>query len=290
MEPARGGAQNGFERKDRNVRNPLIPIAVHGAPRSGTTWLGEIFNSHPQVTYAFQPLFSYSLKGFLGEQPSAVRIEEFWNALEKSDDPFIQQAEKRENGHLPKFKKNTPSHLVYKEVRYHHLLPALMENSPWLRAVLIVRDPRAVISSWLRAPREFRVDMGWSIENEWRDAPSKNLSRPEEFNGFNRWKIATRIFLELKKTHPERIALIRYKDLLEEPQKVIGSIFQICSLAMHSQTVEFLNSGSGHNPSTPYGIDAKRHYDDGWKKWLDFSISQEISDELAGTDLAKFLD
>ncbi len=272
------------------MTTPLTPIAVHGVPRSGTTWLGEIFNSHPQVSYAFQPLFSYSLKSFLGDEPDVTRIEAFWSALMQSDDPFIHQTEKRANGRLPQFSKTVPTHLVYKEVRYHHLLPALMKNAPRLRAILIVRDPRAAISSWLHAPREFRADKGWSVEEEWREAPSKNLTRPEEFNGFKRWKVATRIFMDLSKTYHDRIALIRYKDLLERPEASVTSLFNLCRLNMSSQTLDFLSSGSGHNPSDPYSVDARRIHDDGWKNRLDPAIAQEIAEELAGTELAFFLD
>lgn len=272
------------------MTTPLIPIALHGVPRSGTTWLGEIFNSHPQVFYAFQPLFSYALKDFLGNEPNAARIEKFWDALLQTDDPFIHQTEKRADGRLPQFSKSTLTHLAYKEVRYHHLLPALMKSAPRLRAVLIVRDPRAVISSWLRAPREFRVDMGWSVEDEWRNAPSKNRNRPEEFNGYARWKDATRLFMDLNAAYPTRIALIRYRDLLECSSTAVTSIFNVCRLDMSSQTTTFLDAGSGHNPSDPYGVDARRMCDDGWTSWLDPAIAEEIAEDLAGTDFATFLD
>ena len=31
------------------------PILLFGMPRSGTTWLGKIFDSHPQVLYRHEP-------------------------------------------------------------------------------------------------------------------------------------------------------------------------------------------------------------------------------------------
>lgn len=266
------------------------PIALHGVPRSGTTWLGEIFNSHPRVNYAFQPLFSYAYKNFLGENPDAHRIEELWAELLQSDDSFIKQAENRANGFLPRFKKSNSSHIAYKEVRYHNLLPHLIARAPKLKVVLIVRDPRAVISSWLRAPREFRADMGWSIEKEWRKAPSKNLDRPEEFNGYARWKEATQIFMSLSKAHPSRTALIRYSDLLQSPETTVTSLFNLCGLDMSSQTRLFLNSGSGNTPSNPYGVDVRRVCDEGWKKYLNPAIADEITEDISGTDLATFLD
>ena len=40
-------------------------IGLHGVPRSGTSWLGNIFNSSPDLTYKHQPLYSYAFKNYL---------------------------------------------------------------------------------------------------------------------------------------------------------------------------------------------------------------------------------
>ncbi len=37
-------------------------IGLHGAPRSGTTWIGQIFNSAPQVAFRFQPFFAHAFR------------------------------------------------------------------------------------------------------------------------------------------------------------------------------------------------------------------------------------
>ena len=34
---------------------PRAPILLFGMPRSGTTWLGKIFDSHPAVLYRHEP-------------------------------------------------------------------------------------------------------------------------------------------------------------------------------------------------------------------------------------------
>ena len=35
-------------------------VGVHGVPRSGTSWLGQILNASKKVNFKFQPLFSYA--------------------------------------------------------------------------------------------------------------------------------------------------------------------------------------------------------------------------------------
>ena len=52
-------------------------IAIFGAPRSGTTWLGQLFNSSPNTLYRYQPLFSYEFKDYLSESNTKQNIKQF---------------------------------------------------------------------------------------------------------------------------------------------------------------------------------------------------------------------
>jgi hypothetical protein len=38
---------------------------ISGAARSGTSWLGQILDSSPDVAYRFQPFFAYAFKNFV---------------------------------------------------------------------------------------------------------------------------------------------------------------------------------------------------------------------------------
>jgi hypothetical protein len=88
-------------------------IALHGTPRSGTTWLGEIINSSTEVVYKYQPLFSYGLKSFLGATSSREQIDEFFKMLRQSNDPFCDQVESRNSGELPLFEKKKILQLLH---------------------------------------------------------------------------------------------------------------------------------------------------------------------------------
>lgn len=52
-------------------------FAMFGVPRSGTSWLSQIFNSHPSIVMRFQPLFSFGHKGRLSENSSESDIALF---------------------------------------------------------------------------------------------------------------------------------------------------------------------------------------------------------------------
>ena len=270
-------------------RLKLAPIALHGVPRSGTSWLGEILNSSPATLYKFQPLFSHRFKSFLGPDSGSDQIEDFFNQLASASDDFLDQSERRANGSLPTFEKGTATHLVYKEVRYHHVLPNLLERCADLKLIAIIRNPMAVISSWLRVPREFRVDLGWRPLDEWRTAQSKNEGRPEEFFGFEKWKEAARLFLALEREHASRVVVVDYHDLLADKIATVRRVFDCCGLAMTSQTEDFLARSASYDVDDPYGVYRSRPDDAAWTDQLDPAIASAITADLEGGDLERFL-
>jgi LPS sulfotransferase NodH len=268
----------------------LQKIAIHGAPRSGTTWLGEILNSNEHVIYKYQPLFSYAFKSFLDEHASAEKINNFFQAIASKDDAFLDQVEQRQRGDLPVFGKREPSHIVYKEVRYHHILANLLQQDPEVKLIALIRNPLAVMASWLAAPREFRKDLGWCVETEWRDAPSKNNGLPEEFFGFAKWQESARIFHELALKHPERVLLVNYANLLGDTWQQAEIICKFTGLDFTQQMQQFLQSSMDQVSEDVYSVYRDKSEDDGWKSTLDDSIVAGVRYELAGNDLAQYLD
>lgn len=90
------------------------------------------------------------------------------------------------DGHL--VVESTPKHLLW--------LPALLRQ-PDHRAIAVVRDPRAQVSSMLRVP--FRTTS---------DAAALAL----------RWRIETLLALELARRHGTRLAIVRYEDVVAGDQ------------------------------------------------------------------------
>ena len=229
-------------------------IAIHGLPRTGTTWAGEIINSCPDVCYKFQPLFSYAMKGFLGPTSSAEEIAEFFDRLSQLKDDFCDQVRQRAEGELPTFRKTLISHVAYKEVRYHHVLHNLARQDTQMKFVLVVRDPVQAIASWLAAPREFRSDVGWNVEQEWRYAPKKNLNNPESFYGYEKWREAMLLFHDLKKRYEERVFMLNYARLVQDPLSEVKALFQFLGLALTEQTEVFVSASRIDKSKTPYGV------------------------------------
>jgi len=264
-------------------------VAIHGVPRSGTSWVGEILNSSPNTAYRYQPLFSFAHKDFLSDVSSKEEIEQFFHRLYCCKDKFTNQTERRKMGNFPLFKKDKITHVVYKEVRYINILSNLLRRAEDVLLCAIIRNPLSTINSWLKAPREFRADLGWSETNEWRFAFKKNLNQPEEFHGFEKWKEATNLFIELKTLFPKRVYILKYSDLLRNSTLETTKLFSFLNLPITEQTKSFLEDSENTENEDPYSVFRNKQRDDKWKMELNVDIVNQIMEDLKGTQLENYL-
>lgn len=264
-------------------------LAVHGAPRSGTSWLGQLFNSSEHVAYRYQPMFSHAFKSRLNAHSSTSEISAFFNELLCTEDDFVlQRGSASLAGYDLVFRKEAITHLVYKEVRYHELIAHILDLEPTFAAIGLIRNPCAVIHSWINAPREF--DHTWSLGGEWRHAPHKNGSHPENWYGFERWKELALLFHRLQERHPSRFHIIRYEDLAAAPEQTLRLLFNLHDLPWTAQTDEFLRQTRSRDDGSVYGVfrNASTLVKD-WRGQLDENIAATIHDELEGGPLSRYL-
>lgn len=269
---------------------PFRFVSIHGAPRSGTSWLGKIFDSHPDVAYRYQPLFAYRFKGALTPRSGPQEVRSFLEKLYAvTDDDFILQRRQAIRGaHPPAVAKVLPAKvLVMKEVRYHEVIPAILDAVPGAKVIGIVRDPCGTLNSWLKTPREF--DPAWRIEDEWRDAPSKNGGRPEEYFGFTRWKELARAFLALERARPASFYLLRYRTLVGAPLEETRRLFAFCGLDVPESVHAFLERSQQFEVNDPDSVFRHPDVRDRWQAELPRAIREAVEGELRGTDLETFL-
>lgn len=256
-------------------------IAIHSVPRSGSSWLGEILNSSPKTNFKFQPLFSFAFKDYLTPHSSKEEIKNFFLKISISTDDFLNQTEQKINGNFPDFKKdNDQKFITYKEVRYHHILENLLAQDDEVILIGLIRNPLSVISSWLHAPKEFRRDLGWNELKEWRYAKLKNQEKPEEFNGYEKWKEVALLFHKLHNKYPDRVYLLNYKKLLNDTLSETKQLFDFCGIPLEVQTLNFINQSS-HSPNDDaYSVFRSKQTDVKWKTQLNPIISEEIITDL----------
>ena len=260
-------------------------IGLHGAPRSGTTWIGQIFNSAPEVAFRFQPFFAHTFRPRIDAVTSAAKLDQILAEIAETQDDFILQ---RGDGRMAKdelaFAKSAVARVVYKEVRYHHLLPTLMQI-PRFKGVGIIRDPLEVLASWKAAPREF--DPVWDFGAEWREAGLKNGGRIGEFYGYEGWKRAALIFQDMAAQYPDRFRILRYGDLTADPVGLVTDLFGFLGLAMTDQTTAFLARSTSRDDGDTYGVfrDLSRRVEPD----LPPDVRAAVLEDVARCDLATYL-
>jgi len=269
----------------------MIRIAIHSVPRSGSSWLGQMFNSSQDVCFRFQPLFSYAFKDYLNKNSSSEEILNFFKDISESNDEFLLQVNRIKTGEYPLFeKKSNFSHIVYKEVRYHNILENLLKNDNDLKVIGLVRSPFAVINSFLQSPKEFRKDLGWIEKNEWRHSMKKNLNKEEEFFGYEKWKEVYFLFQRLEKEYEERFCLVYYDDLILNTVREIERIFNFSSLSLDLQTIRFIEGSTSLMNNSVYSVFRKKINDFDWKSTLPYSIYEEIQEDLVKNKINRFID
>jgi hypothetical protein len=262
-------------------------IGIFGVPRSGTSWLGHIFNSHQNVTLRFQPLFSYGHKGDLSEHSSAEEIRLFFEEILYSQDAFATMMSEEQKNYPVFQKAQIATHIVFKETRYLHIIENILTQCREIKIIGIVRNPLAVLSSWMQAPKEFNPE--WNINTEWREALSKNQNRPEEFFGFEKWKETTTLFLRFKTQFPEQFLLVSYDELNTFPLETTQKIFNFCDLTVCQQVQAFLVASKSKHDPDPYSVFRSKANDNNWRNILPAEIVKEIMQELKNTPLEIFL-
>lgn len=257
-------------------------LGIHGVPRSGTSWLAQLFNASPSVSLKFQPLFSYAFKDYLKVDSSANEIQSFFEKIYKTDDLFVNMKDEQIHKNYPIFKKNKVArHLVFKHVRYHYLIENMLKLNPDVKFILVLRNPFAVLSSWKNAPREFNPD--WDFESEWRDANKKNLFRESEYFGYTKWREASELFIKLKNIYPDRVSLLYYDKLLNNTLNEVVRLFDFAEITFTDEVAEFVNLSKSKTVAGHNSVYRKKNsMDDEWKKSIPLHVQAHIKNDLKG--------
>jgi hypothetical protein len=142
-------------------------IVVAGTARSGTTWVGQMFAALPRTAVVFEPLIG----------PAARAHGVGWHTVEgtrveaPNEVDFVRRALGARDRNRWTMRDNSTWQTVaartwiFKEVRVNRILPWMVDRFGLSRAVVVVRDPIAVVASqitmadgdpveaWLGGPR-----------------------------------------------------------------------------------------------------------------------------------------
>jgi len=174
------------------------PIFVVGCPRSGTTMLRQILDSHSQVSCGPETRFLWGMRGI--EERNWTTLAGFGLSIEEW---HAQVRSLFESLHTRYAQSQGKSRWADKSPDYALMLDYIDALYPDSQVVHVVRDPRDVIESWMHfyGPRSVR-----------RAATS--------------WVRYVRAAHDFARTHLEHRSIeLRYEDLVEAPESTLRRLF-----------------------------------------------------------------
>src|SRR5215207_922764 len=221
-----------LRRRNRSAGEGIAPerlIWIFGSARTGSTWLGAMMAAHEDHAWWHEPMVGYLVGHLYYERARARRRDEnfilggdkeLWlNPVRRFgfDSASVRFPERVDGGYR-----------VIKEPHGTLGAPLLAAALPESRMILLVRDPRDVISSKMDAAREG----SWAEEaQKRRGQEKKNTSADRKPDAFVKSQAKRYVQLidlaqQAYDAHAGRKVLVRYEDLRAEPLETMHRIYE----------------------------------------------------------------
>lgn len=272
---------DGISYEDKLVAMRTI---LFGVPRSGTSWVGAMLASHPDVAYRFQPIHSYTFDARLDSTSSKSEIEEFFEALARTKDPYVRNISHSKTDELVA-EEFSPldAHLVLKEVHDLESIENCIITDSSARLLGIVRDPVEVLRSWINMPREW--DKNWKIEEEWWNAKKKNSEYAGNHFGVSQWILTTQKLQDLQRVNKDRVRIVRYESLIHNLDDNIAQILDFLGLPKSTDIEAFARKTQLGESSDGYSVFRGKSYGSGPMEVPDSIVSStRIAVKKAGLE------
>jgi Sulfotransferase family len=231
------------ERDSRSVEARVI--WMFGSPRSGTTWLRQMATEHPGIEAMDEPTIGYHLSPFLSNEPgyhaSDLDLGTFTLRRVVEDNPERFFSSKYADVWLPALRRllndrllahlerevggSAPDHalLLVKEPNGSQSADVIMRAQPEARLLFLLRDGRDVVDSELAS---FLVG-AWQARTF---AHMRGVADPERL-GFvtdsaYQWLWRTEVVEAAFTEHRGPKHMLRYEDLLLEPERHVSELFE----------------------------------------------------------------
>jgi len=261
-------------------------ILIVGAPRSGTTWLAKIFDSHPDVIYRHEPDEIVPASGSI--RADMARWIRQHDARTAGKRPFFPKSWQTVPARLlrtslayggaatnriglpawpiPDLGDTRRARVVIKSVRLNVGIGAFARAYPDGRAVLILRHPCGQVSSVMRGTSAGRFELaqpGTDMPFDEAGAVTFAARFGVEEATFQRlpnaakyawsWRAFNEIALDsISGLSNARVAV--YEDLCAGPGAEAGASLDFCGLRWNRQTEAFLARSTSHEEPGYYAV------------------------------------
>jgi len=290
----------------------LQPLVLNALGRSGTTWMASLLGAHPQIG-AFEPTAHDARLGtywatVLQElsqprsyltpfAPQGLASRRWWLGDGGVKEPSSPSLEAWLGSRLPVslasmcqaqidafYLANTdvdteasPAYFVEKFVPRQPALTLLEELYPGSREVILVRDFRDVLCSILA----FNRKRGFQAFGRAR------VTSDAEYVTTN-LRNSAQALLERWQTHREDAHLVRYEDLIRDPQGCLRGVLAHLGLAADAETVDAMVARAAERGSPGHRTTDDAHASVGrWKRDLPSQL-QAVCEDALGPALTGF--
>ena len=203
-----------------------MPLFILGTQRSGSTLLTRILSSHPRV--------------FVQNELPLPRIFDGAGGAAELRDRVLQSICQR-LGTAPGAFLQHNDIWGLKDPQLTEYLPSLRDLPPDTRFILLVRDPRAVVNSYM--------------ENRWGLGTNA-------FTGAQRWVREVNAQLDFMAEREDTVLLLRYEDLVSNVEGSISGLCAFLGLEPHDSMRSFFRSDPAYrtnrqNENTNRDIDQR---------------------------------
>jgi len=288
------------------------PILVTGAHRSGTTWVGKMLATDPQVTYISEPLNVLHRPGVM-QVPTTQWYTYICNENEDRYQSALRELlrfqyhpwlEVKSLRTLKDFIRMWRDGGTFLKGRLFSRLPLIKDpfavfSTEWFAnnldcdVVIVVRHPAAVASSLVRLGWKFNFSDLLNQPLLMRDWLEPFRGDMEAIDGSNQdviyqssllWRMIYQVVDNLRTRHPEFI-VIRHEDVSLDPLDQFEQLFQDLDLDF-SQSVkqQIINSSNARNPKEvsrqkvhSVRVDSRANIEN-WKQRLTHSDIDRVRD------------
>ncbi|MSX01995.1 MAG: hypothetical protein F2813_02430 [Actinobacteria bacterium] len=276
---------------------------ILGSSRSGSTWLLRMLRRHPAVigvdetglghhlglwrpiALAWQTPQPPSLTTFMAVKEDREdyffnkRYEEAWRpALAEF---FMARMGAQLDGSSPDW-RDPSTRVVIKEPGGSQMAQELLALQPDSRLIFLLRDGRDVVDSWLDA----------YADGSWASQDGAYSVTPEDRLAFIRWQAAvwkyrTEVVSAAYDRHdPARRAMVRYEELLAEPQRVVGELLEMLGIDCDPELLDEIVRAESHanvpDDQKGSGKEIRRASPGGWREHLSEREIEALDAEIGG--------
>ncbi len=297
------------------------PILVLGAPRSGTTWLAKILDSHPGVVYRHEPDKVLPPPVDVSES-GMVALVRAWAAARQASvvtkRPFFAKAWQPEwarglragvalwrrfrVGGVPDLATGAAERVVLKSIALSAQAGMLARALPESRVVFILRHPCGQVASVMRGNRMQRLDLrtsGTDMPFDEAAAVGHAAAHGADEGAFQAlpdaakyawsWRAFNEAAYDALASLPN-VQIVLYEGLGAQPAVVVRRIFDFVGLGWSGQVERFLARSTSHEGRAGYYAVYRNAVAaaEAWRESMDVGDIAAVRSVVAGSPLARF--